>query len=214
MGFNFYVLQNRQHYLLDLQRFAEAGSQPADSADPGNPQPEAKPEKKPDAVPAGGEPAGKPEKTGAPGNADGEKLYTQKDLDNAVKGAQTEATKLAKMNAEQRQQYAFEKLQTENAEKDAEIARLKLQAQRAELRRSAATILADNHDITATQDMLDFVVADSAEETNARIAKLVGILEADRKQRDEARAAGRTPRKYTNNGDQMSEIDKRIAKYQ
>ena len=69
-----------------------------------------------------------------------------------------------------------------------------------------------DHKIVATQDMLDFVVADDSETTNANIKKLVGIILDDRRQIEEARAIGRTPKSYENNGT-VSEIQKRINKY-
>lgn len=142
-----------------------------------------------------------------------EKVYTKKDLDDAVKQAQEEARKLAKMNAEQRQKYELEKAQREAQELKNQIARLEKEAMRSELTKEAARIMREQHNVVATQDMLDFVVGDDAEQTNQLIAKLVGILQEDRKQVETARATGRTPQSFHNNGNTMSEIDKRIAKY-
>lgn len=94
-----------------------------------------------------------------------EKKYTDKDVDaivnkrfakwkteqeQAVKSAKEEAEKLAKMNAEQKQNYEIEKLQKENE-------KLKQEAAKVELSRSATGILAEKG-IEATQDVLDFVV--------------------------------------------------------
>lgn len=143
-----------------------------------------------------------------------DKQFTQKDIDDAVEAARKEAAKLAKMNAQQKQEYEYEKLQKENEAKDARIAELEKEAMRSTLSKQAAEIMKNDHDIIATQDMLDFVVGDDAEQTKALIDKLVGIILEDRKQVETARATGRTPRTYSNNGNTMSEIDKRIAKYQ
>ena len=84
-----------------------------------------------------------------------EKKYTDKDVDaivnkrfakwkteqeQAVKSAKEEAEKLAKMNAEQKQNYEIEKLQKENE-------KLKQEAAKVELSRSATGILADKQEI-------------------------------------------------------------------
>lgn len=149
-----------------------------------------------------------------------EKKYTDKDVDaivnkrfakwkteqeQAVKSAKEEAEKLAKMNAEQKQNYEIEKLQKENE-------KLKQEAAKVELSRSATGILAEKG-IEATQDVLDFVVGNDADDTNAKIDKLVKIVESKLKKAEIARATGTTPRTMTNSGSQLSEFEKRLAKY-
>jgi len=149
-----------------------------------------------------------------------EKKYTDKDVDaivnkrfakwkteqeQAVKSAKEEAEKLAKMNAEQKQNYEIEKLQKENE-------KLKQEAAKVELSRSATGILAEKG-IEATQDVLDFVVGNDADDTNARIDKLVKIVESQIKKAEIARATGTTPKTMTNSGSQLSEFEKRLAKY-
>ncbi len=168
----------------------------------------------------GTEDAQEPEDDGDPGAGSeppadqGEKLYTKKELDDAIREAQEEAEKLAKMNAVQRQKYELEKAQREKQELKDKVARLEKEAMRSELSKTAARIMKEQHNVVATQDMLDFVVGEDAEQTNQRIAKLIGIIQEDRRQIEEARATGRTPKSFHNNGNTMSEIDKRIAKYQ
>lgn len=149
-----------------------------------------------------------------------EKKYTDKDVDaivnkrfakwkteqeQAVKSAKEEAEKLAKMNAEQKQNYEIEKLQKENE-------KLKQEAAKVELSRSATGILTEKG-IEATQDVLDFVVGNDADDTNAKIDKLVKIVESQLKKAEIARATGTTPRTMTNSGSQLSEFEKRLAKY-
>lgn len=149
-----------------------------------------------------------------------EKKYTDKDVDTivnkrfakwkteqeqAVKSAKEEAEKLAKMNAEQKQNYEIEKLQKENE-------KLKQEAAKVELSRSATGILAEKG-IEATQDVLDFVVGNDADDTNAKIDKLVKIVESQLKKAEIARATGTTPKTMTNSGSQLSEFEKRLAKY-
>ena len=124
----------------------------------------------------------------------------------AVKNAQEESAKLAKMNADQKHQYEMEKLQKENAE-------LKRSALRMELGKTATGLLKE-HNVDATQDILDFVVGENAEETKERIDRFVSIVQAQLKRAEVERATGRTPKTVHNTGNAMSEIDKRIAKYQ
>lgn len=149
-----------------------------------------------------------------------EKKYTDKDVDaivnkrfakwkteqeQAVKSAKEEAEKLAKMNAEQKQNYEIEKLQKENE-------KLKQEAAKVELSRSATGILAEKG-IEATQEVLDFVVGVDEADTNARIDTLMKIVESQLKKAEIARATGSTPKTMTNSGSPMSEFEKRLAKY-
>lgn len=189
--------QYGQSRIFNLQLFAEPTEPPADKQDP-------------------------------PADQKDEKKYSDKDVDDivnkkfarwqaekekelkaqaeAAKLAQEEAAKLAKMNAEQKQQYELEKLQKENAE-------LKANQVRIELGKEASNLLAEKN-IVATQDILDFVVGTDAEATKSNIDRFVKIIEAQVKQAEIARATGTTPRNITNNNNSLSEIDKRIAKYQ
>jgi len=137
-------------------------------------------------------------------------LETQKSkLDAAHKSAlataKTEAEKLAKMNAEQKEQYEIDQLRKENEE-------LKAAQAHAELARTASQLLKESQ-IDATTDILDFVVGSDAESTQANIAKFVAIVQAQVKAAEVARATGRTPKDYKGEGKELSEMDKRIAKY-
>lgn len=116
--------------------------------------------------------------------------------EEAVKSARAEAEKLAKMNSEQKRQYEAEKQAQKIKEYEAEIKALKHDQLRAELSKQAARIMKDDHDIVATQDMLDFVVGEDAEDTKDRITKLVTIIQDDRKAQDERRARGTTPKSF------------------
>lgn len=146
-------------------------------------------------------------------------LNTQKEkLDGEyqtnLEAAKKEAEKLAKMNSDQKKQYEAEKTEQLIKDQQKEIERLTKEATRAELSKEASRIMKADHSIIATQDMLDFVVGDDADTTKANISKLVGIIQEDRKLQEEKRATGRTPKNYSGSGNMMSEIDKRIAKYQ
>lgn len=132
------------------------------------------------------------------GNA---KVKWQEDADQKAE----EAAKVAKMNAEQKQQYEMDKLKKENE-------RLQAESVRNQLSRNAAGVLSEKG-IEATQDVLDFVVGNDADDTNARIDKLVKIVESQLKKAEITRATGTTPKNMTNQGSQLSEFEKRLAKY-
>lgn len=189
---------------FNLQLFAEP-EQPAEAPEQPATEPEApvtEPEKKPEERHEDA-PRGEKKYTDAEVDKIVERKLAQarKEQEKAVNEAREEAEKLAKMNREQKEQYEREKLQQSLDEKDAEIARLKQEAMRAELEKAATATLKEDHEISATQDMLDFVVGTNAKETNANIKKLVGIIHADRKEQEERRARGRVPKAYKTDGE-------------
>lgn len=186
--------KNNHYNKFNLQLFAEGETEPTN-------EPSGE----------GAEPAAKPEPEKKYSDDDLDKIINKKyakwkaDYDKELNEAKEEAAKLAKMNAEQKQQYEIDKLKKENED-------LKKAQARTELEKTAAGILQEK-DLEATQEVLDLVVADDAETTNANIDKFVKIVEAQVKKAEIARATGTTPRNITNNGNNLSEIDKRIAKY-
>lgn len=134
----------------------------------------------------------------------------KKDLEKA----KDEARKYERMSKEQREEADKKKAEEEAAKKDARIRELEQKIAIDALRKSvAADVEAMPEGIKASQDFLDLVVTGDADTSNANVRKIVGIILADRKAQDEKRATGRTPKSYNNNGDVLSEIDKRIAKY-
>lgn len=142
-----------------------------------------------------------------------EAKYTDEDLNRIIgdrlarwQKEQAEKDKVAKMNADQKQKYEIDTLKKENEE-------LKKAAAKVELGKAASVLLKDSN-IEATDDILSFVVADDADGTKANIEKFVKIIESQVKKAEIARATGDTPKSYTNNGDSLTEIQKRIAKYQ
>lgn len=142
-----------------------------------------------------------------------EAKYTDEDLNRIIgdrlarwQKEQAEKDKVAKMNADQKQKYEIDTLKKENEE-------LKKAAAKVELGKAASVLLKDSN-IEATDDILSFVVADDADGTKENIEKFVKIIESQVKKAEIARATGDTPKSYTNNGDSLTEIQKRIAKYQ
>lgn len=148
-----------------------------------------------------------------------EKVYTQAEVDRIVKGKKAEwdksqqkeqqkkeeEEKVAKMDSDQKHQYELE-------QKDKRIAELEKEAARVELSKTATSLLRES-DIDATDDILAFVVGDDEDVTKENISKFVKIIENQVKKAEKARATGKTPKAYNNDGKEMSEIDKRIAKY-
>lgn len=188
--------------IFDLQRFNDGNP-----AEPvlGNPV-------------VGKEPEGSPEagSTSKTAPAEPELKYSDEDLDrilnsrfarweNEKQKAVTEAAKLAKMNADQKQQYELERLQKENEE-------LKQAAVRVELGKTATALLREN-DMEANEGILAFVVGEDAEQTKKNIDAFVKLVEAQVQKAETARATGTTPRVIGHSGNAMSEIDKRLAKY-
>lgn len=193
-----------------LQLFAEDPSDPAEPT-PADPKPQ---------EPVASQPQEPPKAGRTYTDEDVDKIINQKYAEWAEKKekeleeAKTEAQKLAKMNAEQKKQYEFEKAQKKNEELQAQIDELKKEALKADLAKEAATTLQVDHKITATQDILDFVVGETAEETNKRIQKFVAIIQADRKAVEVERATGHTPKSYQKDDGEKDVFAKKLAKYQ
>ena len=149
-----------------------------------------------------------------------EKTYTKDEVDRIVKGKKAEwdkshqkeqqkkeeEEKVAKMDSDQKHQYELE-------QKDKRIAELEKEAARVELGKTATSLLRESN-IDADDDILNFVVGDDEDVTKENISKFVKIIENQVKKAEKVRATGTTPKAFNNDGKELSEIDKRIAKYQ
>ena len=129
------------------------------------------------------------------------KTYTQEELEEIVKArvarekkatekAVEEAAKLAKMNEEEKREFEYEKLQEELAE-------LKRKDAYYGLSREASKMLAE-HDIQADDDLLKFVVDDSAEETQSKVNSFVELINAKVEEGVQKALSGRTPKANLN----------------
>lgn len=116
------------------------------------------------------------------------KKQHEKELEESKK----EAEKLAKMNADQKKDYELEKAM-------AEITKLRAEASRIELGKEATKILKENK-IEATQNILDFVVGDTAESTKGNIEKFVEVINHQVKLAEIERSKGKTPNSYGASG--------------
>lgn len=104
-----------------------------------------------------------------------------------LKAKEDEAKKLSRMNAEQKANYELEK-----ANKRAEEAAAKLA--RYEMRDSAKQMLADGGFDNADNGLLDLVVTDTAESTQANVNVLLTAIEAIREDERNKLLAGKTPK--------------------
>lgn len=131
------------------------------------------------------------------------KTYTQEELEEIVKQrvarekkaaekAVKEAEKLAKMNEDQKKQYEFEKLQKELEEykkKDAFYS----------LSKEATKMLAEK-DIVADDEVLSFVVKDTAEDTQTAVNSFISLVDKKVKESVKKALAGKAPKVNTSNG--------------
>lgn len=104
-----------------------------------------------------------------------------------LKAKEDEAKKLSRMNAEQKANYELEK-----ANKRAEEAAAKLA--RYEMRDSAKQMLADGGFNNADNGLLDLVVTDTAESTQANVNVLLNAIEEIREDERNKLLAGKTPK--------------------
>jgi|SRR5690625_51697 len=126
--------------------------------------------------------------------------FTQDQLDKIVQDrvnrleqdkqeAIDEAEKLAKMNADEKQQYELEKLQRENKQ-------LKESQNRFELGKEATKILAES-DIIATDEILDFVVREDADKTSEAVKAFSSLVDKVSDDRMKEKLKGTSPKKQT-----------------
>ena len=188
--------------LFDLQLFAEeaAAEQPEAGTEPENTTDDNKP---------GTE---QPKESGKAG----EKKYTDADIDRIIskKFAEmkqkeekkvAEAAKLAEMNAQQKAEYERDKIQKELDE-------YKRKDALAEMSKTARKMLSDEG-INIPDDLLAVLVTTEAEGTKTAVDSFAKLFKAAVEDAVKEKARGTTPKNITNTTNAMSEIEKRIAKY-
>lgn len=169
---------------LNLQYFSI--DDPAGGGDPGNPPTDPEPKDPPKDL-EDPKPKDPPEKT-----------FTQEDVDKMVKDrlaraekdkekAIKEAEKLAKMTADQKREYEFEKLQRENE-------KLKAAQNKYELGKEATKILSESG-ITATDEILEFVVREDAEKTSEAVKAFSELVDRISEERMKEKLKGKPPKK-------------------
>lgn len=179
---------NKEPLKLDLQFFAQ-------DDDPGADDPDKKKDDNPD-----GDPDKDKDKDKDPDKKkkDDEPTFTQEQVNKLIKDrvaravkdkeeAVKEAEKLAKMNAEQKREYEFEKLQRENEE-------LKAAQNKYELGREATKILSESG-ITATDEILNFVVREDAETTGEAVKTFSELVDKLSDEKMKEKLKGKSPKK-------------------
>lgn len=142
------------------------------------------------------------------------KTYTEDELQQIIKDrlsrekkaaekAIKEAEKLAKMNEEERKQHEFEKLQKELEE-------LRSEKERASLAKEAAKMFSE-HDIKASDELLDLVVRSTAEDTQTSVNAVVNIVKELVDAGVKAKLSG-TPPKKNNDNKALTKADIRAIK--
>lgn len=130
-----------------------------------------------------------------------EKMYTQsevneimrKRMDRAMReqqekidAAKSEATKMAKMNAEQKRNYELEKANKRAQDAEARLARLEMQ--------TVARKMFDESGVTITDEELALVVTDDAEATKSNVEMLTEFAKKVREKAVNEVMAGSTPK--------------------
>lgn len=119
----------------------------------------------------------------------------KKKADEAIK----EAEKLAKMNADQKQEYELQKLKEENEAYKKREAFYGLAKE--------ATAMLKEHDIVADDDLLEVLVRDTAEDTQSSVAKFAEIVNQKVEEGVKKALAGKSPRVTNNNGKPLTKAD-------
>lgn len=147
-------------------------------------------------------------------HADFNRLFNQKyaELEQKKQKEIDEAKKLAEMNAEEKANYKANQ-EKERADKaEARIAELERKDALSEMSKTARRLLADEG-INISDELLSVIVTPEAEATQANIKNFVTLFKAEVAKGVKAQATGTTPKIIQNNSEGLSEIDKRIAKY-
>lgn len=186
--------------LFDLQLFAEEAAPEAGAGtEPENPTEE-----------------NKPETEQKPGNGADEKKYSDSDVNKLFdkKFAEwqkkkdkeiDEAKKLAEMNATQKAEYERDKLQKELDE-------LKKKDTLSEMTKTARKILSENS-INIPDELLSLMVTTDAEETKSAVDSFATLFNEAVENGVKAKLRGEVPKGGAGKESSLSEIDKRIAKY-
>lgn len=146
-----------------------------------------------------------------------EKKYTDEDVDRIVKNRlarereqakkeKEEAEKLAEMNAQQKAEYKAEQLEKELAE-------YKRKDALAEMSKVARKMLSEK-DINISDELLAMMVTTDAQQTKQNIESYAKMYKADVEAAVKARLKGEPPRVGSGAATPVSEIEKRIKKYQ
>lgn len=172
---------------LNLQHFAEQGDNPE-----GEPDADSKTDENPE---------GKDDQQG-------EKTFTQEEVDQILKDRVArekkkadekakEAEKLAKMNKDQKAEYEREQMQKELDDYKAKEARN-------EMKQTAKDMLKEK-DIGADDDLLEIVTADTADQTSENVKAFTDVLNKMVKEQVQAKLTQGTPKSFQATGSMSRE---------
>ena len=158
---------------------------------------------------------GKESKDTKPSNDD--KKYSDKDIDEIInkrfarwqkeqQKAVEEAEKLAKMSAQEKAEHQRDELQKE-------LDALKKEKALSEMSKTARKLLAEKN-ITISDELLSMMVTTDATETKAAIDGFTKLFNETVENAVKERLRGEVPRTSTGSSMPVSEIEKRIKKYQ
>lgn len=194
--------------LFNLQLFAEDAATAEGTADVAAEQGKATEDNKPESA----------------ANAKPELKYSDEDVDKLInkKFAEweskkqkelDEASKLAEMNAQQKAEYNFKKEQEAHAATQKELDEYKRKDTLSEMSKEARKMLSEEN-INISDDLLSLIVTTDAEQTQTAVKNFAKLFKDAVENAAKENAKGVTPKNITNNSDNLSEIEKRIAKYQ
>lgn len=149
-------------------------------------------------------------------NARFDSLFNQKyaELEKKKQKELDEAKKLAEMNATEKAEYELNKERENHAATQKELDEYKRKDALAEMTKTARKMLTERN-INVSDDVLAVLVSTDAEKTKAAIDSFAKAYTADVEAAVKEKLRGETPKSGTGNtGHTISEIDKRIAKYQ
>ncbi|MFZ7648296.1 DUF4355 domain-containing protein [Staphylococcus saprophyticus] len=172
---------------LNLQHFAEQGDNPE-----GEPDADSKTDENPE---------GKDDQQG-------EKTFTQEEVDQILKDRVArekkkadekakEAEKLAKMNKDQKAEYEREQMQKE-------LDAYKAKEARNEMKQTAKDMLKEK-DIGADDDLLEIVTADTADQTSENVKAFTDVLNKMVKEQVQAKLTQGTPKSFQATGSMSRE---------
>ena len=147
-------------------------------------------------------------------HADFNRLFNQKyaELEQKKQKEIDEAKKLAEMNAEEKANHRAdqEKKRADDAQK--ELDEYKRKDALNEMSKTARKMLADEG-INISDELLSVIITPEAEATQTNVKNFVKLFKAEVEKGVKAQATGTTPKIIQNNSEGLSEIEKRIAKY-
>lgn len=136
----------------------------------------------------------------------------QKDHERKVEAAASEAKKLAEMNAQQKAEYERDKLQKELEEERKQNAEYKRKETLSEMSKTARKMLSDDG-ISVSDEVLSMLVTTDAEQTKSAVEGFAKAYKEAVENGVKERLRGKVPTTSTGSTTPITEIERRIKKY-